>query len=408
MKRRILASAGKAGKTSENNGTEQKPERLKSSRRKSIPLKPGDFALTALVMMLVIFGVIMVFSASYYYAISKEGTPYYYLIRDIIWAVVGTAAMMFMAVFDYHKTQKMAIPVLGVVIVLLLLVFTPLGVTINNATRWIGVGGATIMPGELAKPACILFVAAWLSHPRHSIRSFVRGVLPPLLVAGVAGVLIAMQPSTTTAATLIIIVFGMMFIAGMSWAYVGGAFGLAIAAFAALIVTDDSGYRMKRILSFTDPFADPQGTGYQVVQSLLALGSGGLTGVGLGKSMQKTLYLPEPQNDFIFSVIGEEFGFVGCVGVLALMFFIIIRCIMAAMDTDSMRERLIAVGVAGMLAFQTFVNVGVATGIMPNTGMSLPFVSSGGSSLWTNMAAIGLVLNIKLRNSRTLFEGEYL
>ena len=261
MKRRILASAGKAGKTSENNGTEQKPERLKSSRRKSIPLKPGDFALTALVMMLVIFGVIMVFSASYYYAISKEGTPYYYLIRDIIWAVVGTAAMMFMAVFDYHKTQKMAIPVLGVVIVLLLLVFTPLGVTINNATRWIGVGGATIMPGELAKPACILFVAAWLSHPRHSIRSFVRGVLPPLLVAGVAGVLIAMQPSTTTAATLIIIVFGMMFIAGMSWAYVGGAFGLAVAAFAALIVTDDSGYRMKRILSFTDPFADPQGTG---------------------------------------------------------------------------------------------------------------------------------------------------
>ena len=187
MKRRILASAGKAGKTSENNGTEQKPERLKSSRRKSIPLKPGDFALTALVMMLVIFGVIMVFSASYYYAISKEGTPYYYLIRDIIWAVVGTAAMMFMAVFDYHKTQKMAIPVLGVVIVLLLLVFTPLGVTINNATRWIGVGGATIMPGELAKPACILFVAAWLSHPRHSIRSFVRGVLPPLSGSGRGG-----------------------------------------------------------------------------------------------------------------------------------------------------------------------------------------------------------------------------
>ena len=394
MKRRILASAGKAGKTSENNGTEQKPERLKSSRRKSIPLKPGDFALTALVMMLVIFGVIMVFSASYYYAISKEGTPYYYLIRDIIWAVVGTAAMMFMAVFDYHKTQKMAIPVLGVVIVLLLLVFTPLGVTINNATRWIGVGGATIMPGELAKPACILFVAAWLSHPRHSIRSFVRGVLPPLLVAGVAGVLIAMQPSTTTAATLIIIVFGMMFIAGMSWAYVGGAFGLAVAAFAALIVTDDSGYRMKRILSFTDPFADPQGTGYQVVQSLLALGSGGLTGVGLGKSMQKTLYLPEPQNDFILAIIGEERGFIGLLILLIVYLLLIWRCIHIALNAPDMFGTLLASGITIMLGVQVVLNVMIVTSLMPPTGISLPFVSWGGNSLLVFMGSMGVMLNI--------------
>ena len=394
MKRRILASAGKAGKTSENNGTEQNPERLKSSRRKSIPLKPGDFALTALVMMLVIFGVIMVFSASYYYAISKEGTPYYYLIRDIIWAVVGTAAMMFMAVFDYHKTQKMAIPVLGVVIVLLLLVFTPLGVTINNATRWIGVGGATIMPGELAKPACILFVAAWLSHPRHSIRSFVRGVLPPLLVAGVAGVLIAMQPSTTTAATLIIIVFGMMFIAGMSWAYVGGAFGLAVAAFAALIVTDDSGYRMKRILSFTDPFADPQGTGYQVVQSLLALGSGGLTGVGLGKSMQKTLYLPEPQNDFILAIIGEELGFIGLLILLIVYLLLIWRCIHIALNAPDMFGTLLASGITIMLGVQVVLNVMIVTSLMPPTGISLPFVSWGGNSLLVFMGSMGVMLNI--------------
>ena len=394
MKRRILASAGKAGKTSENNGTEQKPERLKSSRRKSIPLKPGDFALTALVMMLVIFGVIMVFSASYYYAISKEGTPYYYLIRDIIGAVVGPAAMMFMAVFDYHKTQKMAIPVLGVVIVLLLLVFTPLGVTINNATRWIGVGGATIMPGELAKPACILFVAAWLSHPRHSIRSFVRGVLPPLLVAGVAGVLIAMQPSTTTAATLIIIVFGMMFIAGMSWAYVGGAFGLAVAAFAALIVTDDSGYRMKRILSFTDPFADPQGTGYQVVQSLLALGSGGLTGVGLGKSMQKTLYLPEPQNDFILAIIGEELGFIGLLILLIVYLLLIWRCIHIALNAPDMFGTLLASGITIMLGVQVVLNVMIVTSLMPPTGISLPFVSWGGNSLLVFMGSMGVMLNI--------------
>ena len=394
MKRRIIASAGKAGKTSENSGIGDKPQRLKIGKRKSVPMKSGDFALTALVMILVIFGVIMVFSASYYYAISEEGIPYYYLIRDIIWAVVGTAAMMFMAVFDYHRMLKAAIPVMGIAFVLLLLVFTPLGVTLNNATRWIGVGGATIMPGELAKPACILFVAAWLSNPRHSVHNFVRGILPPLLVAGGAGILIAMQPSTTTAATLVIIVFGVMFIAGMSWAYVGGAVGLAVAAFAALIITDDTGYRMDRIMSFTDPFADPQGSGYQVVQSLLALGSGGLTGVGLGKSMQKTLYLPEPQNDFILAIIGEELGFIGLLVLLLVYLLLIWRCIHIALNAPDTFGTLLASGITIMLGVQVVLNVMIVTSLMPPTGISLPFISWGGNSLLVFMGSMGVMLNI--------------
>ncbi len=394
MKRRIIASAGKAGKTSENSGIGDKPQRLKIGKRKSVPMKSGDFALTALVMILVIFGVIMVFSASYYYAISEEGTPYYYLIRDIIWAVVGTAAMMFMAVFDYHRMLKAAIPVMGIAFVLLLLVFTPLGVTLNNATRWIGVGGATIMPGELSKPACILFVAAWLSNPRHSVHNFVRGILPPLLVAGGAGILIAMQPSTTTAATLVIIVFGVMFIAGMSWAYVGGAVGLAVAAFAALIITDDTGYRMDRIMSFTDPFADPQGSGYQVVQSLLALGSGGLTGVGLGKSMQKTLYLPEPQNDFILAIIGEELGFIGLLVLLLVYLLLIWRCIHIALNAPDTFGTLLASGITIMLGVQVVLNVMIVTSLMPPTGISLPFISWGGNSLLVFMGSMGVMLNI--------------
>lgn len=394
MKRRIIASAGKAGKTSENSGIGDKPQRLKIGKRKSVPMKSGDFALTALVMILVIFGVIMVFSASYYYAISEEGTPYYYLIRDIIWAVVGTAAMMFMAVFDYHRMLKAAIPVMGIAFVLLLLVFTPLGVTLNNATRWIGVGGATIMPGELAKPACILFVAAWLSNPRHSVHNFVRGILPPLLVAGGAGILIAMQPSTTTAATLVIIVFGVMFIAGMSWAYVGSAVGLAVAAFAALIITDDTGYRMDRIMSFTDPFADPQGSGYQVVQSLLALGSGGLTGVGLGKSMQKTLYLPEPQNDFILAIIGEELGFIGLLVLLLVYLLLIWRCIHIALNAPDTFGTLLASGITIMLGVQVVLNVMIVTSLMPPTGISLPFISWGGNSLLVFMGSMGVMLNI--------------
>ena len=283
---------------------------------------------------------------------------------------------------------------MGIAFVLLLLVFTPLGVTLNNATRWIGVGGATIMPGELAKPACILFVAAWLSNPRHSVHNFVRGILPPLLVAGGAGILIAMQPSTTTAATLVIIVFGVMFIAGMSWAYVGGAVGLAVAAFAALIITDDTGYRMDRIMSFTDPFADPQGSGYQVVQSLLALGSGGLTGVGLGKSMQKTLYLPEPQNDFILAIIGEELGFIGLLVLLLVYLLLIWRCIHIALNAPDTFGTLLASGITIMLGVQVVLNVMIVTSLMPPTGISLPFISWGGNSLLVFMGSMGVMLNI--------------
>ena len=318
-------------------------------------------------------------------------------IRPLVWRIaIPSMLAQFVSVL-YSIVDRIYIsniPLIGDTALAGVGVCGPVVTMIGAFASWIGVGGATIRPGELAKPAGILFVAAWLSHPRHSIRSFVRGVLPPLLVAGVAGVLIAMQPSTTTAATLIIIVFGMMFIAGMSWAYVGGAFGLAIAAFAALIVTDDSGYRRKRILSFTDPFADPQGTGYQVVQSLLALGSGGLTGVGLGKSMQKTLYLPEPQNDFILAIIGEELGFIGLLILLIVYLLLIWRCIHIALNAPDMFGTLLASGITIMLGVQVVLNVMIVTSLMPPTGISLPFVSWGGNSLLVFMGSMGVMLNI--------------
>ncbi len=400
MKRKILAAAKKAEQTTERSSSEPRAPRLKTAQKKKTPLKAGDFALTALVMILVVFGVIMVFSASYYYAISEKGTPYYYLIRDIMWAAVGTAAMLFMAVFDYHRLQKMAFPVMGVILLLLLLIFTPLGVTLNNATRWVGVGSVTIMPGEFAKPACILFVAAWLSNPKHPIRNFLRGMLPILFMTGVVAGLIAKQPSTTTAATVALIVVGMMFVAGMSWLYIGGAFGLGAAALVALIITDSDGYRMKRILSFRDPFADPQGTGYQVVQSLLALGSGGLTGVGLGKSMQKTLYLPEPQNDFILAIIGEELGFIGLLVLLIVYLILIWRCIHIALNAPDSFGLLMASGITIMLGIQVVFNVMIVTSLMPPTGISLPFISWGGNSLLIFMGSMGVMLNISRHSAR--------
>ena len=395
MKRKILAAAKRSVAASE----QQEPERLRTGKRKAAPLKAGDFLLTALVMVLVVFGVIMVFSASYYYAISEEGTPYYYLIRDIPYAVIGTAAMLFMANFNYHHLQKAALPVFGIILILLLLIFTPLGITLNNATRWLNLG-ITVMPGELAKPACILFTAAWLSSRRHSVRSLLHGILPCVLAAGVVAVLVAMQPSTTTAITIVIIVFGIMFIAGMSWKYIGGIFALAAAAFSVLILTDEEGYRLGRITSFLDPFADPQGSGYQVVQSLLALGSGGLTGVGLGKSMQKTLYLPEPQNDFILAIIGEELGFIGLLILLAVYLLLIWRCIHIALNAPDRFGLLLASGITIMLGVQVILNVMIVTSLMPPTGISLPFVSWGGNSLFVFMGSMGVMLNVSRHSAR--------
>lgn len=394
MKRKILA----ASKRNKASSEQQEPERLRAVRKKSAPLKAGDFFLTALVMLLVVFGVIMVFSASYYYAISEEGTPYYYLIRDIPYAAIGTAAMLFMANFNYHHLQKAALPIYGIIIILLLLIFSPLGVTLNNATRWLNLG-ITIMPGELAKPACILFVAAWLSHPRHSIRSILWGIIPCIAAAGLAAVLIALQPSTTTAITVVIIAIGIMFIAGLQWRYIGLLLLAAVAAFGGLILSGHA-YRLERIVSFLDPFADPRGDGYQVVQSLLALGSGGLTGVGLGKSMQKTLYLPEPQNDFILAIIGEELGYIGLLVLLAVYLLLIWRCIHIALNAPDRFGLLMASGITIMLGVQVIFNVMIVTSLLPPTGISLPFVSWGGNSLLVFMGSMGVMLNISRHSVR--------
>jgi len=372
-------------------------ERLKSSAA----VKAGDFWITALVLVLVTFGIIMVFSASYYYAINEGFSPYHYLIRGTIWAVIGTAAMLFLAGFDYHRFKgRFATFILLVSLVLLCLLFTPLGKTLNNATRWLDLGIITIMPGELAKPACIIFVSSFLSRKPGLIRDPIRGVLP---VAGImilfAG-LIMLQPNTSTAITLCIIIVGIMFVAGLNMAYFIGLGGIGAAAFAYLIFSDESGYRMARVTSFLDPFADPRGDGYQVVQGLLAMGSGGLFGKGLGKSMQKTLYLPEPQNDFILAIIGEELGFIGLLMLLAVYILLIWRCVKVSLNAPDMLGTLLSAGVTIMLAVQVILNMLVVTSLMPPTGIILPFVSWGGNALVIFMACMGIVLNVSRHSAK--------
>lgn len=368
----------------------------KQRTKKIKRLGGGDFCLTCLTMALVIFGIVMVFSASYYVSISKRGTPYYWLRQDIIWAVGGTILFIFCSFFDYKWYKKLAVPAMAVSLILLVLVLIPgISKSAKGAARWIPLGPITIMPGEITKIACIMFVAWFLSRRPDLIKSFTRGVLPLVMLLGVICALIMLQPNLSTAITVAGIIVGIMFVAGLNWFYVGGIGAIGVAAVLAMIYVVPNGeYRLARMMSFRDPFADPLGTGWQVVQSLLALGSGGLFGVGLGKSIQKTLYLPEPQNDFIFAIIGEELGFIGCLILMAVYLVLIWRCCHIAFNAPDLFGMLLASGVTIMLGVQVVLNIAVVTSSMPPTGIILPLVSYGGNALLLSMAAMGVMNNI--------------
>ena len=351
-------------------------------------------------IMLVIFGIIMVFSASYYYSISQDGSAYSYLRRHGMWAVLGFIAMMFAAGFDYRRYKKLALPGIILGVVLLLLIFTPLGHDANGATRWIGVGPITIMPGELAKLAAIIFVAWYLSEDKSRIKSIKRGVLPLLAIMAVLAVLIVKQPNLSTAITVCGIIVSMMLVAGLKWRYVFGAFGVGAAGILSILLFMKDSYWYTRLTAFTNPFADPLDTGYQAVQSLLALGSGGLFGVGLGKSVQKNLYLPEPQNDFILAIIGEELGFIGIILVMILYCLFIWRGIHVAINAPDQFGMLLASGIVLMVAIQVILNIAVVTSSMPATGINLPFISYGGNALLIFMFSAGVLLNISWHGAK--------
>jgi len=367
-------------------------------------LKSGDFILAFLVVALTVFGIIMVFSASYYYAISEYGDAYYYLKREIFWAVGGTIAMLFFSFFSYRKFAVLAPIIFVVSILLLLLIFTPLGHEANGAVRWLSVGPITIMPGELAKIAAIIFVSWYFTRFPKFSTSLLKGVLPMLVLCGIYGGLIILQPNLSTAITVCIIIIGILFIAGMKWWHLGALFAVGGAAIGGLILSGsgegEGNYWLTRFTSFLDPFQDPLGSGWQVIQSLLALGSGGLFGLGLGKSVQKTLYLPEPQNDFILAIIGEELGFIGCLILIIVYVVLIWRCCHIALNAPDRFGMLLASGITIMLAVQVILNIAVVTSSMPPTGIALPFVSYGGNSLLIFMASMGIMLNISRHSAR--------
>ena len=336
---------------------------------------PGvDFPLVLVTLGLMVFGVVMVFSASYYWSMDQYGKPYSYLIRDAAWVIIGALCMFVFSYIDYKLYKKYYKIILIVSIVLLLLLFTPLGVTVKGATRWLNLKITTLMPGEIAKK-------------EKEINSLTGTIIPMLLICGIYGVLIMMQPNMSTAATVVAIIIAMMFIAGVRISYF--VILLAIGAAAGLLyIFAGGGYHLDRVTSFLDPFADPQGDSYQVVQSLLALGSGGLFGKGLGNSIQKTLYLPEPQNDFILAIIGEELGYIG------ILTYMIWRGLKVALNAPDRFGLLLGCGVMMQIGIQLIFNIAIVTSSMPPTGVALPFVSYGGNAMVLYCIGMGIVLNI--------------
>ena len=350
--------------------------------------------MAALVLALSLFGVVMVFSASYYTSLSKFGYAYEYLKQDAMWVGLGWVAFLFFAHFDYHFLKLAAWPALGAGIVLLLLIFTPLGVTLNNATRWLNFGCFTVMPGEVIKFSLILWIATFLGNDPEKIRRPKDGMIPIVAVLGLVTVLIVKQPNMSTAGIIVILVVGMMFVAGLRLYWLVGLGGLGIAGFIGILLSPKGAYMLQRVHTFFDPFEDELGSGYQVVQSLLALGSGGVTGVGLGKSIQKALYLPEPMNDFITAIIGEELGLIGLILMIMVYILLIWRCCRIALRARDYYGMLLASGVTILLGTQVILNIAVVSASFFPTGVVLPFITLGGNATLIFLSLMGILFNI--------------
>ena len=361
------------------------------SRRR---MKPVDKTLLTIMVMLLLLGLLTLFSATYYKA-QDRGDALSEVKKQLFGVAVGTAAMAVTANIPYHFWERRRVVVCGVILsaVLLLLVVIPgIGKSINGSRRWLALGPLSFQPGEFAKYATVLFMAMTLTVRGRKIEKLFTGILPVLIVPGVMFLLILEQPNLSTAGTIIIVSVVMVMLAGAKWRHMTllGIGGLIVGAYYAW----SAEYRRERLLSFTNPFAKMSDEGYQLSQSLIAFGSGGLFGMGLGQGRQKYAYLPYPESDFIFAIVGEDFGLVGCLAVILLFVSFMIAGMRIAMHCEDRFGCLLAAGITCMISVQAFINMGVVVGILPTTGLPLPFFSAGGTSLSITMAAVGIMLNI--------------
>ena len=353
--------------------------------------KGGDKLIPILAFLISAFGVLMIYSASYYQAELTYNDKYFFLKKQLIGLVIGTISMIFFCFFNYKKLIKMRYVLLAVSFVLLALIFTPLGVENYGARRWLKVGGFTIQPSEIAKFSFIVFCAGYFSENPQKADSF-KGVLVPLLVGGGLCVLIMLEPNMSITVLTLALIISMIFVAGCKKRFLVSIIMPVVIMLPILIIIEP--YRLKRLMAFINPWESPKGEGYQLLQSFYALGSGGLFGLGLFNSRQKLKFLPFSESDFILSVIGEEFGFVGTFILLIVMLFLCYRCYKSAIKCKEYFGFLLAIGITTVFMLQVLINALVVSGSIPPTGLPLPLISHGNTSLIVYMSAFGVLYNV--------------
>jgi len=369
--------------------------------------KPFDFTLCITIILLLSLGIVMVLSASAPSSLSTTGNSYTYVIRQAVFGVVGLVLMFIISKIDYRIYKPFYKIAYVLSLIALVSVAIPgIGVTTKGATRWIDIGFGSFQPSELAKIGLIVFYAGYLAEHKDELGFFWKGLIKSFcfLVPPIA-ILFFLQDHLSASIVIIAIISIMMVMAGtkirhfLSIGLTGGS--AAVAGMLLLATTSDKGsFRLDRLTTFLDPWADATGDGWQVIQSLYAIGSGGLFGVGLGESKQKYLYIPEPHNDFIFAIIAEELGFIGCLVIIALFAVFIWRGILIAIKAPDSFGSLLAVGITSLVGIQAIINIAVVTSSMPATGMTLPFFSYGGTALMILLCCMGILLNISRAGSK--------
>lgn len=356
-------------------------------------MKKIDYILLISIILISIFGVIMVYSSSYVWAEYKFNDAFKYVKNQGLFLIIGLVLMMFISRINYNIYKKYSNKILLITVFLLILVLIPgIGKIRNGSRSWFGIGSLGIQPSELAKIALIIFTAKYLTKNRKDLRSIKKGVLPIFLVCLTIFGLIMLQPDFGTGVIIVMTIVGMLFVGGVDFSFFVRLGVLGLCGISGLIIA--APYRLKRILSFLNPWSDPLGSGFQIIQSLYAIGPGGLFGFGFLNSRQKHFYLPEPQTDFIFSIISEEFGFMGILIIATLFLTIIYRGLKISLNCPDLFGKLLSFGIIFGLSFQTILNLMVVTGLIPVTGVTLPFLSYGGSSLLITLVSIGILLNI--------------
>ena len=374
-------------------------QREKEQESRELARGPVDLPFLVLVVLLTVIGLIMLLSASFpsaYYETDGEN-PLFYFTRQGVFAIMGMAVMLLIGKINYQRFRALAQPLLFLSVILLILVLiphNPIAITRNNATRWLGIPGTSFQfqPSEVAKVAVVLYFSDNISKKKDLMRTFRHGILPYAIILVVLAALVGLEPHLSGAILIMGAGAVLMLVGGIHWGWVGGA--AAAAGGLLYVVLFVIGYNTSRIEMWHNPWADAQGKGYQLSQSLISIGSGGLLGVGLGRSRQKFLFLPEEHNDFIFAIVCEELGLIGTSIIMLLFAALILRGYWIALHARDRFGSLLVVGVTTLIALQTFLNISVVTGLLPTTGISLPFFSYGGTALSIQLAEMGIVLSV--------------